>query len=109
VEKIRLIHTLGHVYYHYHPFFLSKLTKEGKPSRLRQGRSHRTTDGYAGMTRALFCLQKKANQAVVATTTLALTQLLLLATDPVRVSTHEQTLLDIRLVYRKNETHPFPP
>jgi hypothetical protein len=43
VEKIPVIHSSGGVYYHHHPFFLSKLTKEGK----------------AGAARTLFCLQKK--------------------------------------------------
>jgi hypothetical protein len=43
VEKIQVIHSSGGVYYHHHPFFLSKLTKEGK----------------AGAARTLFCLQKK--------------------------------------------------
>jgi len=60
VEKIWFIHNPARVYYHYYPFFLSKLTKEGKLSRRRQNLSHRTTDGYAGTTHTLFCLQKKS-------------------------------------------------
>jgi hypothetical protein len=76
VEKNHLIHNPARVYYHYHPFFLSKLTKEGKPSRLPSRRFTHTTDGYAGTTQTLFCLQKKkAKPVIVATTTLAMTQL----------------------------------
>jgi hypothetical protein len=35
VEKILVIHSSGSVYYHYYPYFLSKLTKEGKVPKLR--------------------------------------------------------------------------
>jgi hypothetical protein len=59
VEKILLIHNPPRVYYHYYPFFLSKLTKEGKLSRRRQRCSHPTAHGQAGMTHTPFCLQKK--------------------------------------------------
>jgi len=74
VEKIWFIHNPARVYYHYYPFFLSKLTKEGKLSRRQQNLSHRTTDGYAGTTHTLFCLQKKAPQGIAATTASAMTQ-----------------------------------
>jgi hypothetical protein len=59
VDKIPFIHSSGGVYYHHYPFFLSKLTKKGKPSRLRTDASSHTTDGKAGMTRTPFCLQKE--------------------------------------------------
>jgi hypothetical protein len=74
VEKIRFIHTSRRVYYHYHPFFLSKLTKEGKLSERRQRCSDPTAHGHADMTHTFFCLQKKAEQAILATTTSAMTQ-----------------------------------
>jgi len=75
VEKIRFIHNSRRVYYHYYPFFLSKLTKEGKLSELRQRCAHPTAHGNGGMTHAPFCLQKKkAKQAILATTLLAMTQ-----------------------------------
>jgi hypothetical protein len=40
VEKIRLIHSSARVYYHHYPFFLSKLTKEGKASRRKKKARH---------------------------------------------------------------------
>jgi len=57
------------------------------------------------MTHAPFCLQKKAEQAFVATTTPAMTQLFDRGISSQRFNVR-QTLLDIHLVYRKNETHP---
>jgi hypothetical protein len=106
VEKIPFIHNPDRVYYHYYPFFLSKLTKEGKLSRLRQGCSRPTAHGHAGMTHTPFCLQKKkAEQAFVATTTPAMTQLFDRGISSRRFNVR-QTLLNIHLVFRKNGTHP---
>ena len=109
MENILLIHNPAHVYYHDYPFFLSKLTKEGKLSQLQQklfapfGSRPRRHDASA-----LLSAKKKAEPAIVATTTLAMTQLLGRDISSQRVNVR-QTLLDIRLVCRKNETHPSPP
>jgi hypothetical protein len=55
VEKIPFIHSSVGVYYHHYPFFLSKLTKEGKvPERGQALRDKANT------TRTCFCLQKKS-------------------------------------------------
>jgi hypothetical protein len=52
--------------------------------------------------------KKKAEQAIVATTKSAMTQLLDHGIPNQRVNAR-QTLLDIRFVCRKNETHPTHP
>ena len=64
MEKILLIHNPPRVYYHYYPFFLSKLTKEGKVPKRGQ-----TLRGKANTTHTSFCLQKKAKQTAIASTT----------------------------------------
>jgi len=74
VEKILLIHNPPRVYYHYYPFFLSKLTKEGKLSQRLQDCSRHTARGHADMTHTPFVCKKKAKPAIVATTTSAMTQ-----------------------------------
>jgi hypothetical protein len=57
------------------------------------------------MTQTLFCLQKKTEQAIVATTTPAMTQLFDRGISSQRFNVR-QTLLNIHPVCRKNETHP---
>ena len=109
MEKILLIHNLARVYYHYYPFFLSKLTKEGKLSQLQQSCSRPSAHDHAGTMQMPFCLQKKKqSRPSMATTAPAMTQLFDRGLSRQRFNVR-QTLLDIRLVCRKNETHPSPP
>jgi hypothetical protein len=84
VEKIPVIHSSGSVYYHYYPYFLSKLTKEGKAPRLRLAAKP------ARPERPFVCKKKES----------ALSQ-----------PKPTQSLLDVCLVYRKNAmptSHPDP-
>jgi hypothetical protein len=80
VEKIPVIHSSGSVYYHYYPYFLSKLTKEGKVPKLRLAakpvrRERRfvckkkkvgtvATKPDANAARLLSCLQKERDADV---------------------------------------------
>jgi hypothetical protein len=83
VEKIPVIHSSGSVYYHYYPFFLSKLTKEGKTPKLRVAAKP------ARCERPFVCKKKRS---------WALSQ-----------PKPTQSLLDFCLVYRKNvmpTSHP---
>jgi hypothetical protein len=103
VEKIPFIHSSPGVYYHHYPFFLSKLTKEGKVS--KRGQAPR---GKANTARTNFCLQKceahlrgkhDGNDGTNGTRSGLQTS----------VQVQTQALLDFSLVYRKNETqmkHP---
>jgi hypothetical protein len=68
VEKILFIHSSAGVYYHHYPFFLSKLTKEGKVS--KRGQALR---GKANTTRTRLGLQKKKKHTPVASTTATMT------------------------------------
>jgi hypothetical protein len=67
VEKILFIHSSLGVYYHHYPFFLSKLTKEGKVS--KRGKALR---GKANTTQTSFVC-KKESHAVMASTMAAIT------------------------------------
>jgi hypothetical protein len=69
VEKIVLIHSFGRVYYHHYPYFLSKLTKEGKVSR----RGKNASAAKANATQTFFVCKKKESHAVTASTTAAIT------------------------------------
>jgi hypothetical protein len=53
VEKIPFIHSSTGVYYHYYPFFLSKLTKEGQLAR------QRSTVKQARRGRSFVCQKKE--------------------------------------------------
>ena len=104
MEKILFIHSSVGVYYHHYPFFLSKLTKEGKVS--KRGQAPR---GKANTTRTHPCLQKKSEAHPCgkhdgnddANTRPSGLQ------TPVQVQ--QQALLDFSLVYRKNETQMTHP
>ncbi|MCS0582979.1 hypothetical protein NX784_15425 [Massilia pinisoli] len=105
MEKIRFIHRSVGVYYHYYPFFLSKLTKEGKvPKRgqnvlmARPTRRERTS--VYKKSEAHLRGKHKGNDDANARPSELQTS--------VRVQT--QALLDFSLVYRKNKTqmtHPM--
>jgi hypothetical protein len=53
VEKIPFIHSSAGVYYHYYPFFLYKLTKEGQLAR------QRSTVKQARRERSFVCQKKE--------------------------------------------------
>jgi hypothetical protein len=55
VEKIPFIHSSAGVYYHYYPFFLSKLTKEGQLAR------QRSTAKQTRRERSSVCKKKELN------------------------------------------------
>jgi hypothetical protein len=69
VEKIWFIHSSVGVYYHHYPFFLSKLTKEGKVSK----RGQEPLTATPTRRERNFVYKKKSEASSVARTTATMT------------------------------------
>ena len=100
MEKIRFIHSFVGVYYHHYPFFLSKLTKEGKVSKrgqepLAATPTRRKRTFVYKKSEASFRGKDDGNDDANG------------LQAPVRSRT--QARLDFRLVYRKNKTQMTHP
>ena len=104
MEKILFIHSSVGVYYHHYPFFLSKLTKEGKVSKRGQAlrgeaNTMRTRLWSTKKKEAHRCGKHDGNDDASARRSGLQTF----------VQVQTQALLDFTLVYRKNETRMAHP